>query len=154
MAQNGLRLWKISRFVENQKDAKKMAFQFFAEYSSWRKLIILNLILINCIWICCFSYDAHVLDPLAGLQFTTGTYYMLASNIKQLANELCRGRCVFFLEGGYNLQSLSNSVADSFRAFLGEPSLAPQFDDPAFLYEEPLSKVKQAILRAKSIHSL
>ena len=103
---------------------------------------------------CCCRYDAHVLDPLAGLQFTTGTYYMLASSIKQLANELCGGRCVFFLEGGYNLHSLSNSVADSFRAFLGEASLASQFDDPSFLYEEPLSKVKQAIQKVKSIHSL
>ncbi|ONK77429.1 uncharacterized protein A4U43_C02F6440 [Asparagus officinalis] len=100
------------------------------------------------------GYDAHVLDPLAGLQFTTSTYYMLSSNIKQLANELCGGRCVFFLEGGYNLQSLSNSVADTFRAFLGEASLAPKFDNPAFLYEEPLSKVNQAIQKAKSIHSL
>ncbi|URD74344.1 histone deacetylase [Musa troglodytarum] len=100
------------------------------------------------------GYDAHALDPLAGLQFTTGTYYMLASSIKQLANELCGGRCVFFLEGGYNLQSLSSSVADTFRAFLGEPSLASQFDDPAMLYEEPLSRVKKAIQKAKHIHSL
>ncbi|CAN6475994.1 unnamed protein product [Victoria cruziana] len=46
------------------------------------------------------GYDAHVLDHLASLQFTTSTYYMLASNIKQLAEELCGGRCVFFLEGG------------------------------------------------------
>ncbi|XP_078156726.1 histone deacetylase 14 [Carex rostrata] len=100
------------------------------------------------------GYDAHALDPLAGLQFTTGTYYMLASNIKQLAKELCSGRCIFFLEGGYNLQSLSSSVADTFRALLGEPSLAPQFDNPAMLYEEPLNKVKQTVERAKGIHSL
>ncbi|KAF6167179.1 hypothetical protein GIB67_029817 [Kingdonia uniflora] len=100
------------------------------------------------------GYDAHALDPLAGLQFTTSTYYMLASNIKQLARELCGGRCVFFLEGGYNLKSLSYSVADSFRAFLGEPSLASQFDNPAILYEEPSAKVKQAIQRVKHIHSL
>ncbi|KAA8547025.1 hypothetical protein F0562_003454 [Nyssa sinensis] len=100
------------------------------------------------------GYDGHVLDPLASLQFTTATYYMLASNIKQLAKDLCGGRCVFFLEGGYNLNSLSNSVADSFRAFLGEPSLASEFDDPAILYEEPSTKVKQAIQRVKYIHSL
>ncbi|EYU23736.1 hypothetical protein ABFS82_08G090200 [Erythranthe guttata] len=100
------------------------------------------------------GYDAHVLDPLANLQFTTGTYYMLASNIQQLATELCGGRCVFFLEGGYNLTSLSNSVADSFRAFLGEPSMAAEFDNPAFLYEEPSKKVKEAILKVKHIHSL
>ncbi|XP_057975542.1 histone deacetylase 14, chloroplastic isoform X2 [Malania oleifera] len=100
------------------------------------------------------GYDAHVLDPLASLQFTTGTYYMLASNIKRLAKDLCGGRCVFFLEGGYNLKSLSYSVADSFRAFLGEKSLASKFDDPAILYEEPSSKLKQAVQRVKHIHSL
>ncbi|XP_059432791.1 histone deacetylase 14, chloroplastic isoform X2 [Corylus avellana] len=100
------------------------------------------------------GYDGHVLDPLASLQFTTGTYYMLASNIKQLAKDLCGGRCVFFLEGGYNLESLSYSVADSFRAFLGERSLASDFDNPAILYEEPSTKVKQAIQRVKHIHSL
>ncbi|KAI5672347.1 hypothetical protein M9H77_12711 [Catharanthus roseus] len=100
------------------------------------------------------GYDGHVLDPLASLQFTTGTYYMLASSIKQLAKDLCGGRCVFFLEGGYNLSSLSYSVADSFRAFLGEPSLAADFDNPAFLYEEPSKKVLQAIQKVKHIHSL
>nr|GMD58442.1 histone deacetylase 14 isoform X1 [Ipomoea batatas] len=100
------------------------------------------------------GYDAHMLDPLAHLQFTTGTYYMLASNIKQLAKDLCGGRCVFFLEGGYNLDSLSHSVADSFRAFLGEPSLSTMVDDLSFLYEEPSTKIKQAIQKIKHIHSL
>ncbi|KAF5768094.1 putative histone deacetylase [Helianthus annuus] len=86
------------------------------------------------------GYDGHVLDPLANFQFTTGTYYMLASNIKQLAKELCGGRCVFFLEGGYNLKSLSDSVADSFRAFVGEPSMAAKVDDLGYLYDEPSFK--------------
>ncbi|XP_038694582.1 histone deacetylase 14-like isoform X2 [Tripterygium wilfordii] len=100
------------------------------------------------------GYDAHGLDPLASLEFTTGTHYMLASTMKRLANELCGGRCVFFLEGGYNLDSLSYSVANSFHGFLGEPSLASKFDDPSILYEEPSAKVKQAIQKAKHIHSL
>ncbi|KAF7057777.1 hypothetical protein CFC21_064970 [Triticum aestivum] len=97
------------------------------------------------------GYDAHALDPLAGLQFTTGTFYMLASSIKQLARELCSGRCVFFLEGGYNLQSLSSSVADTFRAFLDEPSLAAQFDDPTMLYEEPTRRIKEAIEKVQRV---
>ncbi|CAH9099883.1 unnamed protein product [Cuscuta epithymum] len=100
------------------------------------------------------GYDAHMLDPLGSLQFTTGTYYMLAYNIKQLANNLCAGRCVFFLEGGYNLYSLSHSVADSFRAFLGEPSLAKTSDDVTLLYKEPSTKVNQVIEKIKYIHSL
>ncbi|KAK2384874.1 histone deacetylase [Trifolium repens] len=100
------------------------------------------------------GYDGHVLDPLANLQLTTGTYYMLASSIKQLAKDLCGGRCVFFLEGGYNLKSLSYSVADTFRALLGDKSLASEFDNPNILYEEPTKKAKQAIQRIKCIHSL
>ncbi|KAK6143510.1 hypothetical protein DH2020_023858 [Rehmannia glutinosa] len=58
------------------------------------------------------------------------------------------------LQRGYNLSSLSHSVADSFRAFLGEPSLAPEFDNPSFLYEEPSKKVKEAIQKVKHIQSL
>lgn len=61
---------------------------------------------------------------------------------------------MFFLEGGYNLDSLSCSVADSFRAFLGERSLASEFDNPAILYDEPSTKVKQVIQRVKHLHSL
>ncbi|MFS8009842.1 putative histone deacetylase [Helianthus anomalus] len=100
------------------------------------------------------GYDGHIRDPLANLQFTTGTYYMLASNIKKLAKELCSGRCVFFLEGGYNLKSLSDSVADSFRAFVGEPSMEEKVDDLGYLYDESSFKVKQAIQRIKHLHSL
>lgn len=101
-----------------------------------------------------YRFDAHVLDPLAGLQFTTGTYYRLASDIKRLAHELCGGRCIFFLEGGYDLKSLSNSVADSFRAFLGDKSLSSRLDNPAVLYDEPSLYARQAIDTIRSIHSL
>ncbi|XP_057440688.1 histone deacetylase 14, chloroplastic-like [Lotus japonicus] len=100
------------------------------------------------------GYDGHVLIPLAQLQFTTGTYYMLASGIKELARDLCGGRCVFFLEGGYNLESLALSVADTFHALIGDPSLASEFDDPNVLCEEPKAQVKEAIQRIKHIHSL
>jgi acetoin utilization deacetylase AcuC-like enzyme len=100
------------------------------------------------------GYDAHFEDPLAGLQFTTGTYYQLAKGIKELASELCGGRCVFFLEGGYDLRSLSNSVAESFRAFLGDASLSSKLDNPAVLYDEPSIIARQAIDKVKSLHSL
>ncbi|KAG0602030.1 hypothetical protein M758_11G156100 [Ceratodon purpureus] len=100
------------------------------------------------------GFDAHVQDPLAGMQFTTGTYYRLASDIRRLAHELCGGRCIFFLEGGYDLKSLSNSVADSFRAFLGDKSLSSRLDNPAVLYDEPSLYARQAIDKIRSIHSL
>ena len=49
------------------------------------------------------GYDAHWRDPLAGLSFRTGTYWRLSARLKALADELCGGRCVFLLEGGYDL---------------------------------------------------
>eukprot|EP00252_Welwitschia_mirabilis_P022315 TRINITY_DN6002_c0_g1_i2.p1 TRINITY_DN6002_c0_g1~~TRINITY_DN6002_c0_g1_i2.p1 ORF type:complete len:407 (+),score=85.73 TRINITY_DN6002_c0_g1_i2:201-1421(+) len=99
------------------------------------------------------GYDAHVFEQFPA-QFTTNTYYKLALLIKKLARELCGGLCVFFLEGGYNLKSLSHSVADTFRAFLGEPSIANEIDNPAYLYDEPLDLVDKAIAEIKGIHGL
>ncbi|KAK6143517.1 hypothetical protein DH2020_023865 [Rehmannia glutinosa] len=53
---------------------------------------------------------------------------------------------IILVSAGYVL--LQRELSDnpySFRAFLGEPSLAPEFDNPSFLYEEPSKKVKEAI---------
>nr|GEV90743.1 histone deacetylase 14 [Tanacetum cinerariifolium] len=69
------------------------------------------------------GYDGHVLE--GKFQMTTGGYYMLALKIKQLAKYACSGRCVFFLEGGYCLSTLGESVVESFRAFVGERSMPP-----------------------------
>ncbi|KAJ6917143.1 hypothetical protein NC652_019505 [Populus alba x Populus x berolinensis] len=41
------------------------------------------------------------------------------------------GCCVFFLEGGYNPDSVSYSAAGYFHAFIGEKILASEFDNPA-----------------------
>ena len=49
-------------------------------------------------------------DPLAGLQFRTTTFNLLGRALKALADELCGGRVVFLLEGGYDLKALGDSV--------------------------------------------
>ncbi|GJR17388.1 histone deacetylase 14 [Tanacetum coccineum] len=100
------------------------------------------------------GYDGHVQDPRSKLQFKTRTYNMLASGIKKLAKDLCGGRCVFFLEGGYNLESLLNSVAESFRAFIEESSNAAEYDYRHFYIMEPFLGVDQAIQKIKQLHSL
>ncbi|XP_071713201.1 histone deacetylase 14, chloroplastic-like [Rutidosis leptorrhynchoides] len=102
------------------------------------------------------GFDGHAVDPTANLELTTRTYFMLASGIKQLAKDLCDGRCVFFLEGGQSESIVSFSVAEYFRAFLGEPCMAPEFEKKyaVFLYDEPSSKIKKAIQKTKKLHSL
>lgn len=57
------------------------------------------------------GFDAHRDDPLAGLNWTTQDFARLTRAICDLADECCAGRVVSALEGGYNLNSLADSVA-------------------------------------------
>lgn len=63
------------------------------------------------------GYDAHRADPLAGLALSAGDYAALAARSVALAP---RGRAVAFLEGGYDLEALRDSVAATLPALLGE----------------------------------
>jgi acetoin utilization deacetylase AcuC-like enzyme len=58
------------------------------------------------------GFDAHEDDPLAGMQVTTDCYGALASRLADLADTHCDGRLTLFLEGGYDLRALTESVAE------------------------------------------
>ncbi len=71
------------------------------------------------------GFDAHWRDPLASLQMTCAGYHQVATSLQAIANTVCNGRLVFLLEGGYFLPALSASVANIFRALLGQPGHDP-----------------------------
>lgn len=71
------------------------------------------------------GFDAHWRDPLASLQMTCAGYHQVAASLQALANTVCNGRLVLLLEGGYHLPALSASVANVFRALLGQPGHDP-----------------------------
>ncbi len=48
--------------------------------------------------------DNHFTDPITGLALTARGYGMLMSKARALADELCRGRIVAVLEGGYSVE--------------------------------------------------
>ena len=52
------------------------------------------------------GYGAHWRDPLANLNFRSRTYHYLSSRLKKLSEDLCDGKIVFLLEGGYDLTGL------------------------------------------------
>jgi acetoin utilization deacetylase AcuC-like enzyme len=62
------------------------------------------------------GYDAHRNDPLAGMLLTTPDYGVLAQRVRAWSEELCDGRSCWCLEGGYDLDALSSSVAATVRA--------------------------------------
>ena len=56
------------------------------------------------------GFDAHEDDPLANMRMSTQGFGLMTARIQKAANELCRGRLISMLEGGYNHEALSESV--------------------------------------------
>jgi len=57
------------------------------------------------------GYDSHADDPLGGLSLRTEDFGRLTRMILDLADELCQGRVVIALEGGYDLNALGGAAA-------------------------------------------
>lgn len=56
------------------------------------------------------GFDAHVEDDMAGLAFVESDYAWVTQLLKDLADEICDGRIVSILEGGYSLAALGRSA--------------------------------------------
>ena len=56
------------------------------------------------------GFDAHSRDPLASLNLESEDFYAITKKIIDLANIHSEGRVISFLEGGYDLLALSESV--------------------------------------------
>lgn len=56
------------------------------------------------------GFDAHQLDPLGGMQLSSRGYYKLSELAVHLARKYCGGKIISFLEGGYHLTALAESV--------------------------------------------
>ena len=56
------------------------------------------------------GFDAHARDPLANINLESVDFYEITRRIVDLANTHSRGRVISFLEGGYDLLALSESI--------------------------------------------
>ncbi len=68
------------------------------------------------------GFDAHQDDPLANLNWSTGDFAWVTAELCKIADELCEGRIVSTLEGGYDL----NALAEATRAHVEELMKAAQ----------------------------
>ena len=57
------------------------------------------------------GFDAHARDPLANLQFVEEDFGWATRKIMEVADKTAQGRVVSVLEGGYDLEGLSQSAA-------------------------------------------
>jgi acetoin utilization deacetylase AcuC-like enzyme len=56
------------------------------------------------------GFDSHLGDPLGQLQLTDKDFVDMTRALKQWAESSCNGRLVSCLEGGYNLETLGETV--------------------------------------------
>ncbi len=71
------------------------------------------------------GYDAHADDPLGGFLLGTEDFGRLTAILLALAEELCEGRVVFVLEGGYDHAALAAAAAATLSRMLAVTVRAP-----------------------------
>jgi len=65
------------------------------------------------------GFDGHYTDPVAQLSLSVHNYLKTFSKILDLASQLCGGRVVATLEGGYSLRFLGKMVASTISKMAG-----------------------------------
>lgn len=65
------------------------------------------------------GFDAHYRDPLASLNLRAEDFGWVTERLMEVAAHTAGGRIVSVLEGGYDLQGLSESVAAHVGALMG-----------------------------------
>jgi len=68
------------------------------------------------------GFDSHNDDFISGLQLTENGYGFLTEMMMNLAKEICGGRLMVELEGGYNLEAISRSSYAVVNSLLGTPA--------------------------------
>ena len=96
------------------------------------------------------GYDAHWDDPLANITLSLTGFDWISNKLIDVANKICDGKIVFFLEGGYNLDVLKYGVANSLHALLGIEG----FEDPIGKAKISEEDVKKTIRELIKIHNL
>jgi len=62
------------------------------------------------------GFDAHIRDPLANINLNSEDFYQITKLIVEISNTHSKGKVISFLEGGYDLQALSESIREHLSA--------------------------------------
>ena len=65
------------------------------------------------------GFDAHINDPLGHMNVSSEGFGQLTALVSQMAQETADGRIISFLEGGYDLSGLAESVSQHIQILAG-----------------------------------
>ena len=96
------------------------------------------------------GYDGHWADPLGPHALSVAGYAALTRRLAALAEEVCEGRIVLVLEGGYHPQALGACAVAALRVLLGREAGADPFG-PADTAEPDISHLIERIRRGHPV---
>jgi len=96
------------------------------------------------------GFDAHWVDPLANMNLSLAGYAQLTQKLIQMAEELCEGKIVFVMEGGYDLQALAHGITNIGYALLGRDTVS----DPYGPAKGPEPDISLLIEQIRQVHNL
>ena len=97
------------------------------------------------------GFDPHWADSLAMMQVTITGFAQMVRVLKELAIELCQGRLVLTLEGGYNLQVAASSTKATFDVLLDNAEIIDPLGKPS---REKPGGFETHIKKIKELHHL
>ncbi|MBT9149624.1 MAG: Histone deacetylase-like amidohydrolase [Dehalococcoidia bacterium] len=98
------------------------------------------------------GYDAHWADEIAMMELSIRGFADIVTIIKELSDELCGGRLLVTLEGGYHLEALAYGVKATLEVLLGNSDI----DDPLgqSRYSGQAPSIDLLLSRLKKLHQL
>ena len=100
------------------------------------------------------GYDIYQHDPLGTMNVTPQGFYILTRIVRQLAENICGGRLLLTLEGGYHVQGLADSVRQTLLA-LSDSDCAQANSPIASLEDCSMLPVSLSIIeKVKKVHSV
>ena len=96
------------------------------------------------------GFDAHWNDPLTQLGLSTRGFFEISRHLVELADEVCGGKIVFVLEGGYDARNVARGVDAIFMAEAGQIHASETGD----LSPYPEPNIDNLIQAVRELHQL
>jgi len=74
------------------------------------------------------GFDMHFTDPIGNCLLTTISYFKFTKKILELAEDICEGKLIYILEGGYSLIALPFCIHSVITALFKEEFKKPSFE--------------------------
>lgn len=96
------------------------------------------------------GFDGHWIDPLAGMRLTLNGFARMTRELIRMADDVCSGKIVFVMEGGYDLMALGHGFRNIAHSLLGDVTISDPLGADKGKYPDILPIIEQV----KKLHNL